>query len=193
MSFLNRVFFALIILSCVFAFLGGRDYWLASKAGAEPDKLTAEQLISRGLNGNPFVEITEFSLGDNLVYEEKAGKWTKVWIPLGPASETGVHTDAVKAVITSGKIKSEDDLGMVAGVSTLRGMVMNQIQSLGGEEKKLLSQSYPGTSGSDVMVIDITKDPVKMKSQGMLFGGLGIAGILVSTVIGFLKLAGKRT
>ena len=43
------------------------------------------------------------------------------------------------------------------------------------------------------MVIDITKDPVKMKSQGMLFGGLGIVGILVSCVIGFLKLAGKRS
>lgn len=192
MSLLNRLFLGLAVVSCVFAFLGGRDYWLASKAGNEPDRLTADQFIVRGPSGNPFVEITDFALGENFVYEEKSGKWARVWIPLAALSENSGQSQQVRAVVTSSQIKSENDLDMISSRQTLRGMVMNQIQSLGSKERQLLSDSYPGTDGADVLILDVSKDPVKMRSHAMLFGGMGVVGILASCVIGFFMLVRKR-
>ena len=183
-----RFLFAIVILSGTFAFLGGRDLWLASKASIEPDKLTAAQLIARGADGNPHVEISEFFIGDNFVYQEEAGRWKTVWLPVGPVEDVDQPMTTVKAVIKSYKAKSDADIMSLAATPALRGMVMNHIQSLGGDEKRILTESYPGTNAKDVLIFEVGKDPAQMKKLGGTFLGLGIVGLLVSAGIGIVVI-----
>lgn len=178
-----RFLFAIVVLSGTFAFLGGRDLWLASKANVEPDKLTAAQLISRGAVGNPHVELSEFFIGDNFVYEEEHGRWQTVWLPVGPVEDADKPMITVKAVLKSKKVTSEADIMTLASSKSLRGMVMNHIESLGGDEKKILSDSYPGTNAKDVLIFEVGKDPAQMKKMGGTFFGLGVLGLLVSAGI----------
>ena len=61
MSMMTRLLLGLTIIGGMFSFLGGRDYWHASKADSTPEILTAAQLLARGAEGNPFVEVSEIS------------------------------------------------------------------------------------------------------------------------------------
>lgn len=47
MSLLTRLCLALGVIGRVLSFLGGRDYWLASKASSTPDQMTGELLVTR--------------------------------------------------------------------------------------------------------------------------------------------------
>lgn len=192
MSFLTRICLALGVIGCVVLFLGGRDYWLASKASPAPDQLTASQLISRGAEGNPFVEISEFMPATNFVYEEKSGRWTEIFIPFGPLDENAENVTSVKAVFKSTKVSSEAEIYSTFGVEKIQGMVMNHIESLGSEEKKLLSQSFPGANLADVLIVDVTKNPADMKSRGLVSIGIGLACLLGCGGLGFVVLAKKR-
>lgn len=192
MSLLTRLCLALGVIGCVLSFLGGRDYWLASKASSTPDQMTAEQLISRGAEGNPFVEISDFMPASNFVYEEKNGRWTEVFIPFGPLDENASAVTTVKAVFKSTQVKSESDIMSTFGVEKIQGMVMNKIESLGSEEKKLLSQSFPGANAADVLIIDVTKNPADMKSRSLASIGGGVACLLGCGGLGFVLLVKKR-
>jgi hypothetical protein len=191
MSLLTRLCLALGVIGCVLSFLGGRDYWLASKASSTPDQMTAEQLIARGAEGNPFVEISAFMPASNFVYEEKNGRWTEVFIPFGPLDENAAVT-TVKAVFKSTQVKSEIDIMSTFGGEKIQGMVMNKIESLGSEEKKLLSESFPGANMADVLIVDVTKNPADMKSRSLASIGGGIACLLGCGGLGFVLLVKKR-
>ena len=178
-----RFLFAIVVLSGTFAFLGGRDLWLASKANNEPDKLTAAQLIARGAEGNPHVELSQFFIGDNFVYAEEHGRWKTVWLPVGPVENVDQPLTTVRAVLKTNKVQSEADILSLAATPALRGMVMNHIQSLGSDEKRILTEAYPGTNAQDVLILEVGKDPAEMKKKGGTFFGLGIVGLLVSAGI----------
>lgn len=175
------------VLGAVFTFMGFRDFLHASKAGAEPDKLTAAQLIARGAEGNPYVEISEFMVGENFVYEEQQDtkRWNKVWIPFGDFQEMMTPGTPVKAVMKSDRVKSQMELEGEFGKDVVRGMVMNAIESLGSEEKKILSGSYPGSDVSNLLIVDVSKDPAAMKQKGATFGGIGVVALLISGGCGF--------
>ena len=180
-----RALVALLALFGTFTFLGGRDLWLAIKADSEPDRLTARQLIDRGAEGNPFVEVSEFFLGDNFVFEEKEGKWQTVWLPVGPAENQGEPLTAVKLVVKTNSVNSEADLLGIAAMPNLRGMIMNHVSSMGSDEHKILASSYPGTNINDVLIFELNKDPAQMKQLGGAFLGIGIVGLLATAVVAY--------
>lgn len=126
------------VLGVVFTFLGFRDFLHASKAGAEPDKLTAAQLIARGAEGNPYVEISDFMVGENFVYEEQQDtkRWNKVWIPFGEIQDMMTPGTPVKAVLKSDRVKSQMELEGEFAKPVVRGMVMNAIESLGSQRRE---------------------------------------------------------
>ncbi len=191
MSMMTRLLIGLTVLGGMFSFLGGRDYWHASKAGVTPEILTAAQLLARGADGNPFVEVSGFVTGENFVYEEEHGKWQKVWMPFSPAEESATPTSSVKAVLKSNRVHSEFDLAGEFDNPTVRGMIMNHVESLGKEEQKILTSSYPGTEASSILILDVTKDPVAMKKQGAMFFGIGILSLFGAGVVGFFKFVRK--
>ncbi|MBL8813664.1 MAG: hypothetical protein JNM43_26090 [Planctomycetaceae bacterium] len=180
-----RLLLGLGVLGAVFTFMGFRDFLHASKAGAEPDKLTAAQLIARGAEGNPYVEISDFMTGDNFVYEEENGRWNKVWIPFGDFGEMMNPGTPVKGVMKSNRVKSQMELEGEFGKPVIRGMVMNAIESLGSEEKKILSGSYPGSNLDNLIIVDVSKDPVAMRQQGLTFGGIGLVALVACGGGGF--------
>lgn len=186
-SLLNmiRIILGLGVLGAIFTFMGFRDFLHASKAGAEPDKLTAAQLIARGVDGNPYVEISNFGVGENFVYEEENGRWNKVWIPFGDIGEMMMPGTPVKGVLKSSRVKSQMELEGEFGREVIRGMVMNAIESLGSEEKKILSESYPGSDVGNLIIVDVSKDPAAMKQHGLTFGGIGVVALLACGGLGF--------
>lgn len=181
-----RFLLGLGVLGAVFTFMGFRDFLHASKAGAEPDRLTAAQLFARGAEGNPYVEISDYATGQNYVYEEEKGRWNKVWIPFVDLSEAQSNPGAtVKGVLKSNRVKSDMEVTGEFDKPSIRGMVMNAIESLGSGEKKILSESYPGSNVDNLLIVDVSKDPVAMKQQGLMFGGIGVVALLACGGVGF--------
>ena len=91
----------------------------------------------------------------------------------------------------SHRVKSEMDLAGEFDREKVRGMIMNHVESLGKEEQRILTSSYPGTDASSILILDVTKDPVAMKKQGAMFFGIGLLSLFGAGVLGFFKFIRK--
>ena len=176
--------FVLVALFGTATYLGGRDLWLASSANTEPDKLTVKQVIARGVEGNPYVEVSEFVIGDNFVYEAEADRWRTVWVPIGPLEDIDKPLASVKIVLKSNKMKSESAVAQMTNVPRLKGMIMNRIESLGSSERQILASSYPSTNPEAILILELDRDPASMMKMGGAFFAVGITGLLITAVVG---------
>jgi hypothetical protein len=180
----------------VLGFLGIRDWAHAAEAKAEPDKLTAAELIERGPNGNPYVEIREFDLADDFIYEEKNGVWQRAWCPAVAAKQKFARDkpmpkSTVKLIFKYPKAKNENDVAALADQETVRGMVINQIDSLGSKEKKLLSEKYGEANWDQIVIFEVERDPSSSRTKGMILTFLGV-GLLIAAVVVFVIWLARR-
>jgi hypothetical protein len=65
-------------------------------------------------------------------------------------------------------------------------MIVNKVSSIGGEEKRILAQNYPGVNFDTVYILEHGREPASTgKSFGMMGGGallscLGVLGFFRS-------------
>ena len=69
------------------------------------------------------------------------------------------------------------------------GLIINEIESLGKEEKKLLSKSYPGIDFSQVYIIEHNRSPASMVVVGVWYT---VGVILALLGVFMLKSAGGK-
>jgi hypothetical protein len=65
-------------------FIGCKEHRLSSASQAEPQDITAEELIANGYGDNAHVNVTGLQMLDNFVYESSEAspnKYNKVWVP----------------------------------------------------------------------------------------------------------------
>jgi hypothetical protein len=206
---MSRFIIAMIVGGGVLVFMTVQDLRLRSIAKDKPQYITCADLQAKGPGENVHVMLGEYLLCSfSYVYEEKsAGTWSKVWVPAVPVGgayhqqllaqvdEQGNVPDNfplpndVKVIIKSNDVDNEAELLALGNQQTLQGMVVNLVDSLGSEEKKILQESYPSVNFDECYIIEVDRKPA---STGKLLGtGLGGLGLMAAG--GFIFLAGRRS
>jgi len=187
---------ALLVVGGVMGFFGIQECRLRSAASTTPQEISLKDLIAHGPENNAHVIVKDYSLCENFIYEKpeksNADTWNKVWIPAVPAQANAQQKNGlaakpnhVDALIKSKHVHKESELARLAG-PTVQGMVVNKIESLGSEEKKKLSETYPGTDFSKCLIIEEGREPAGPGKLAALVGG----GLLLLLVGGAVALFG---
>jgi hypothetical protein len=190
----------------VLVFFGVQEMRLSKAAKAEPQSITAAELIKSGPGDNAHVVMKDFILcGNAFVYQAKkgGGAWKNVWVPAVPMGgeyhkklvemlkpdgtlngSLPTPTD-IRLIVKSSKVSNEQEMGSLADQDTLQGVIVNKIESLGGEQKKILKESYPSINFDNVLILEHARSPA---TAGKSFGFIG-GGALLSCmgVLGFFK------
>jgi hypothetical protein len=197
MMYYLRISLIFFVLGGMLCYFGWKERQLASTSGKEPTGISLKDLIARGPSGNAHVIVGNYAVADNFVYEEDGSskRWKKVWVPIVPI-EPGQKKEAgaaknVQALLYSTHVKNEAEVNSTLAVPQISGMVINTIETLGSEEKKLLSESYPGTNFDRCLIIEEGREPASpVKQYAMLYGGAGVC--LVGFVIVVWGLSRKQ-
>lgn len=201
-----RFKFVLLILGAVLAYFGYQEMVLAGVAKPEPQEISCKDLIANGYGDNAHVRISDFWLCDfAYVYEEKGGDWENVWVPVmsleddyyktllataagGIVPENYPNPENISMVFKSSHIRSDAHLTTVGEADTLQGMIVNDVESLGSEERKILVDSYPKADFDKVLILEHRRKP---SGSGAVFGMLG-GGVALILLGGGLLVAGMR-
>lgn len=201
-----RLKLAAIVIGVVLVVFGVREWQLKTVAKDTPQSISAEDLEAKGPGDNAHIVLTDFLMcPQGYVYEYKQRRggggdqtWTKVWVPvvplggpyhtqilsmLGPNGEVRgelPRPQNIKILVKSTKARNEADIEAMANADTLDGLVINKIESLGGDEKQKLAESYPGIDFSKCWIIEADRKPWGVAQVlGMMGGGgaLTLAGL----------------
>src|SRR5262245_30817514 len=164
---LFRLGIALIVIGCILGYFTFREGQLASTASAKPEEISLKALIDRGPTGNAHIILKDFvGFPEESVFEYENNNqnyYTKVWIPVIPkeAAEAPGHAPrgGVKAIIKSNKVHDDGALRQLSHQSTIQGMVVNRIESLGSDERKELEKSPLGIDTAHCLIIQHARTP----------------------------------
>jgi hypothetical protein len=187
----NRIWIGimLLIFGGILFGVGWQERGMAANASAQPEEISLKNLIARGPDGNPNIILTDYVLCENLVYESKNGRWTKVWIPAIPTTDLPPNATKVgrpgniRALVFSINAGNEAEVEQRCQQPKLRALVTNKIVSLGGQEKKLLEQNYPGTDFARCLIIQEGREPAGSTKLLLMLGG---GSVLVLAGLGVL-------
>src|SRR5205814_1136754 len=149
--------------------------------------------------GNPHVEVKEFALAENFVTEVEGrnqDQFQKVWlpvIPLPPGQPRGDFAPgggAIKAIIKSSSVKNQAAVAQLAGTASIKGMIINKIEKLSGEERNLLAQKYPGTDFDRCLIIQHNRTPHSAEFRMWLLAGGAV--VLVGGCLFFIMAYAKH-
>lgn len=195
-----------LIGGAVLLFMGGREFMLARKTEAEPAKISCAALSKDGPGDNAHVVMSDFVFSlSSFVYEEErhSKAYNKIWVPALPLD--GPWHQQLKAyfamdeaerakvpepvpndfhvIVVSDEVSSDAALAKLADAPTLQGIVVNEIESLSSEEKKLLKQSYPGVDLDKCWILEHKREPKGMMTIALFaLAGLGAIGL---GIVGF--------
>ena len=199
-----RFVLAMIIGGGGLVFMGVQEARLASAASAEPQTMTCAELSASGPGDNAHVMLSDFLLCEMAyIYQERNGKMSGAWIPAVPmgsqyhASLLAMVDDQgnlkegatlppptdIRVVVKLPQAKSEADIALAASGETLQGLVINEIDSLGSEERKMLADSYPGVDFNTCWILEAGRKP---SGLGAVAGFIGGGGVLALGGVGML-------
>lgn len=170
-----------------------QEYHLGTKASAEPQKITCRQLADKGPGENLHIILTDFTTPHevSVVYEQdkyNKDRWTKVWVPLTPNDLPDAPHD-FRVILQSDKFHREADVTALEKGGEIHGLVVNDVESLGTEEQKLLRREYPATDLSKCWIIQHDRSP-KETTDVLLIVLAGVLGLIAGVA---LILSGARS
>ena len=188
-----RFAIAFVVGGAILAFFGYNENKLASAADAQPQDITVAELIENGIGDNAHIRLGDFWLLDTQSVVEYEGtddtKYTKIWSPVITSDDAYVeeyiafmdsdaltpppYNDTVHVVLYSESINDDNDFYNLLQEETVQGLIINEIETISGEELSLLRQSLPGLDPDKVLVLEHNRKP---KSAGttmlMMVGGV---------------------
>ncbi|MEL7237533.1 MAG: hypothetical protein AAGK78_01620 [Planctomycetota bacterium] len=211
-----RILLALVIGGGILAFLGIKQWSLKNAAKPEPTQVTYAELVSPDLD-NAHVTIDNFAMPGDFIYSqnETTRQYETVYLPAidpdGAYGEKvataitdtlaaggtiddvvmpGVVASEVQVIVKTTKAKNQQQVDRLIEKESLQGIVVNKIEGIDGEVKRLLEQSYPGIDADNVILLEVDRKPPSAgKAFGMTFGGFGLT---LAGIAGFV-FAGKRS
>jgi hypothetical protein len=149
-------------LAC--AVFGAEEYRLKTQSSQEPEEISLRDLIKRGPEGNPNIMLKDFALVEDYIYQKKllSGRWTKVWVPIVPASpdkDVSGKPAAIHAFFYSENVGSDEEVRRRFDKPRLHGMVNLNGSKPGIRGSILIKRSYPGTDPSQCLIIEEGRKP----------------------------------
>ena len=175
-------------------YFGFLQFRLKSKSADQPQVISCRTLIDRGPGDNVYVVLTDYRLlGDAIVIETgrlkvKQEPWKQAWIPIAPADEKETVEESFAVILETRKVTTRKELDALQSSAQIRGMVINDISSLGRKEEKLLRQSYPEVDFKKCWIIKHEETP-EATVFGMVMGWTcGGLLVLVGVLVGLLSV-----
>ena len=210
-----RFAIALMVGGALLTFFGYREFKLSSSASSEAQSISGTDIFANGYGDNAHVNITDLYILDSFAYEGPAdnpSKYNKVWIPaiamddpwvaeldelIAQAEERNPNnpdysaamnkpypTD-IKLVIYSEDLNNDSEVGSFIEGTDVKGMVINDIEDLSGDELKNLQGAYPGLSPDNVLILEHNRTPTGTGLVMLMLGG-GIVLFLAGPGLFFL-------
>jgi len=200
MTTTKKLQIGLLCVGAALLFAGGRELLLCAKASPTPQTISYRQLATQGYGKNAHITLTNaLPVTMWMVYYGKGddGPWTRVyfpaiaddnpWIeavmansaanrPTGQKIGMGMPKDIHVLVKFTG-IKNAKDLtakltAHFQADNTIRGTIINEIDSLGSKEKALLQQGYPSLDVNRVLILEVDRMPSTTKGLALIGGGM---------------------
>lgn len=192
-----RFILAMFVIGGVLVFFGVQELRLRSATEDQPQSIPCGTLAAEGPGENAHIVLQDFLLCDfAFVYEEKGSSWSKVWVPavpLGGEYHLSLLSQVdgegrfqgqlplpknVNVIVKSSSVSNESELDSLANQETLQGVIVNEIESLGSEEKGILKDSYPGVDFDQCWILEVGRKPASTgKMAGLFGGGLGLVAV----------------
>ncbi len=149
---MGLLFRLLFIIGAGLSIYGGFESYLFTCATTKPQEITVSQLGKPGPIANRHVTITEFTIPNQYLIEEKNGQWLMVWVPLfNPA---GSFTERpVMAYVRH--VKDEHDLAQRLDHPQLTGIITNHSQGFGQKQQQEAAPMFPGVDLSNVIAFEV--------------------------------------
>jgi len=207
-----RIALALLIGGGVVLFLGYREFQLSSAADEEPQLLSCAALGRDGPGDNAHVEVGRFIFADFFVYSAEEGNeqgpYEELWIPgvpidgpyarqLHEAWEAGApegdlpEPKQVKVIFKFKDVRNDAHLQKLGDRETLTGLVVNRIDPLSREDKRLLRQGYDNVDFDSCWIVAVNRKPASDMVVGGYFAG-GAALILAGGGLLFRSFSRRR-
>ncbi len=191
----NRLNLGLIIGGCVVIVIGFNEFRMKLTSQVKPQNITLAKLLSDGSGDNIYLNLSGVFIREDFVFEGKSeqGPFQTIWAPAQPLpagfnlANGAPPQSGVKIIIKSSDCKTMADVNALAtkgALSSIEGMIVNDITSLGSEEKRLLKSSYENVNFDDCLIFEVGRTPAGMFKVIALwgFGGLlilaGLAWVL---------------
>ena len=116
------------------------------------------------------------------------GRWKKAWIPAvaqgfpgfgGPMGMPGgaVMGGDIRIILKTTNAGNEAELRDQVTRPTVQGLVVNEIERMSGEEKKLLTESYPGVDFTRCWILELGREPSGVSKVLAFMGGGGMLAL----------------
>jgi hypothetical protein len=171
-------------------YMGFQEWRLSRVVQDKPHDMTLAELIEKGPGDNNHIVLSEFTFGDQYVYQknEKTGSNTgKVWVPIATPKQFG----PVRALVKADKVYNENDMHQFQKQPKIQGVVVNLIESVEGDERKLLEQAYPGADIPHCTIIEIDRHK-SIGSKMSLGFGMGGIGMFIFVFLLLLKIRDRE-
>ena len=142
---------------------------------------------------------------DAYVYEQKKNSqvYKTVWVPLVPidgayaakvvdwldagsvGSPPPLDASEVKVVLKTTHCPDDAAMQALGDQETVQGLVINQVESISGDTRKLLQSNFPAMDVANVLILEEGRGPPSLAfAAGMTFGGIALfaAGAVLSTL-----------
>lgn len=185
---MSRFVFLLVAAGLVLCYLGYQEQQLANKCDVVPQSLSVKDLIANGPGGNCNVSVTDYAALSTIeiITQKRRGPDTsEFYTPLIPITEAALIANQDESTIPYQLIVKTDDansLDIFAEVTSLQGLIVNDVESLGGQEANLIRQHLPGSNPKSCYILDLNRQPASTAyTYSMLGGGalLSLLGLLL--------------
>lgn len=174
-SFGDRIKILVIVLGGFLVFWGFRELSLSGKAKSRPQQITCAELIANGPGDNAYVQLSDFvgcaqwfvyeGQGENGPYKkvylpavELEGAWHKQVLALLAAGKTDADVPEpqnVRLLLKLNDMKNPDAVQQVIDQDVVTGMIVNSIEKLESQERRLLRQGYPNLDIDGCCILEI--------------------------------------
>jgi len=189
------------MLGSALTYLGVLELQLASVTDESPQEISCDDLVTRGYGDNAHVTLTDFYCPNFYVYEQREDSRTydKVWIPVvsldseyfqqviaaidAEQDPDEVPLPPIRLIVKSSSVSTEDEVFALADQDTLRGVVINKIESLDNDTTWLLRENFADFDAQEVLILEHGREPAGGLGLGFLAGGLLLLSIAVVRIV----------
>jgi hypothetical protein len=136
------------------------------------------------------VKLTDFEFGDKYAVKTRNGSWEAVCLAAFPKGKAG-EPRALKVVVRTGGVRSEEDLRQFRRRAAVQGVVVNSIYEW-ESDRAHLAEGYPGADTSAMWVVQEGYSfPNRSEIQTLYGVSSGVVGLAVFCGVGmFIRKRG---
>ncbi len=179
-----RLLLGMVIGGGVLMFMGYKEFKLSAMADSEPQEITCQALTENGPGENMYVTMTEYVTAEYMVYRgnSDSGPWSMVYLPA--KVEPTMNNSAIRVILKLKDVKNDDDLLNRTERASITGLIINEIDSIGEEDRALLRDGIPSIQVDKCYILAVDRKPAGAGKIFLFIGG-GIALIAGAGVIFF--------